>query len=128
MPSAAAVRLQVLKSQTQCPSCGARVQVRCLAYRHRCPDLRGPRKKRTARELTEEEVAARAEQLALKASGTFLRRIAARAPSTDAPADGAPADGVPADGAPADGVPADGAPANGAPADGAGAPQRQAES
>jgi UDP-N-acetyl-D-mannosaminuronate dehydrogenase len=89
MPSAAAVRLQVLKSQTHCPSCGAKVQVRCLAYRHQCPDLRGPRKKRTVRELTEEEAAVRAEQFALKASGTFLRRIAARAPSTDDPADGA---------------------------------------
>ena len=87
MPGAAAVRLQVLKSQTQCPNCGAKVQVRCLAYRHRCPDLRGPRKKRTVRELTAEEAAVRAEQLSLKASGAFLRRIAAP-PSTDGQADG----------------------------------------
>jgi len=72
------------------------VQLRCLAYRHRCPELRGARKKRTIRELTTEEVAARTEQLSLKASSTFLRRVAARAPVPDVQADGeepAPAEG-----------------------------------
>jgi predicted RNA-binding Zn-ribbon protein involved in translation (DUF1610 family) len=88
MPSATVARRQILKSQTQCPNCGARIQLRCLAYRHKCPELRGPRRKRTVRELTDEEVAVRAEQLSLKASGTFLRRIAARAPSTVGHADG----------------------------------------
>jgi predicted RNA-binding Zn-ribbon protein involved in translation (DUF1610 family) len=88
MPTATVARRQILKSQTQCPSCGARIQLRCLAYRHKCPELRGPRRKRTGRELTDEEVAVRAEQLSLKASGTFLRRIAARAPSTVDHADG----------------------------------------